>query len=149
MAAVADFATANCFLSDASSFVVSWREAVLASYAAGAVPGAKYRASAACGRAVPAVEQQPPVRTWQPHRAQTPVNKIRWNHSCQVVVSGADDGTIAMTHHTGAVLGTLPTPDDVVTEPEHVRALSFSSGSRYLCSGGSSADASRRESEKR
>lgn len=51
-------------------------------------------------------------------------------------MSGSDDGTIALCHSTGKVLGTLPL--DYQSRNEEIKSLYFSSGSRYLCSGGTS-----------
>jgi len=52
----------------------------------------------------------------------------------QVLISGAADGNIALSHVSGSVLGTLAAPkSDTVDE---ITAVCLSSGSRYLCSGG-------------
>lgn len=71
-----------------------------------------------------------PFVNFTAHEAK--VNCIRWNHNNQVLVSCGDDGAVVLSHQSGRVLGRLPTE---AKEPP-LNSLAFSSGSRYLCSGG-------------
>jgi hypothetical protein len=52
-----------------------------------------------------------------------------------VLVSSGDDGDVVLSHQTGRCLGRLPT-DTVQGKQPPIQSLAFSSGSRYLCSGG-------------
>lgn len=79
------------------------------------------------------LQKQSALVEFSPHKST--VNCARWNHNNQVLVSGGDDGEVVLSHQSGRSLGRLPTD---VTKSEPVRALAFSSGSRYLCSGGAS-----------
>ena len=68
--------------------------------------------------------------SFSPH--QSAVNCLRWNHNNLVLVSGGQDGFIALTHITdGRRLGTLPAKNSKPSAP--VSSIEFSSGSRYLC----------------
>eukprot|EP00164_Ancoracysta_twista_P002699 GFYU01003593.1.p1 GENE.GFYU01003593.1~~GFYU01003593.1.p1 ORF type:complete len:817 (-),score=223.66 GFYU01003593.1:113-2563(-) len=78
---------------------------------------------------------QTPIKSFTPHTKTA--NCVRWNHNNQVLVSAGDDGRIVLSHTTGAWLGTLESfKQDAPTTPEEINTLCFSSGSRYLCSGG-------------
>ena len=79
-----------------------------------------------------------PQQCFSPHPGST-VNCICWNHNNQVLISGSSDGTIAMSHISGSVLGSLALPEG---QPQsEIKCVCLSSGSRYLCSGGTSAKA--------
>jgi len=75
-------------------------------------------------------ESEKPQATFSSHESK--INCIRWNHNNQVLVSCSDDGGVILSHQSGRMLGRLPTGPN---EPP-LHSLAFSSGSRYLCSGG-------------
>ena len=78
--------------------------------------------------------ESPAARSLRPHAGR--VNCGRFNHNGQVLVTCADDGSIVLTHVAGSKqLATLPGPGD--EEIGAIASVCFSSGSRYLCSGGS------------
>jgi len=77
--------------------------------------------------------QTKPLKQFSPHHAPK-ISCLSWNHNNQVLISGASDGNIALSHVSGSVLGSLSAPrSDVVDE---ISCVCLSSGSRYLCSGG-------------
>eukprot|EP00276_Gloeochaete_wittrockiana_P023988 CAMPEP_0184366394 /NCGR_PEP_ID=MMETSP1089-20130417/153604_1 /TAXON_ID=38269 ORGANISM="Gloeochaete wittrockiana, Strain SAG46.84" /NCGR_SAMPLE_ID=MMETSP1089 /ASSEMBLY_ACC=CAM_ASM_000445 /LENGTH=274 /DNA_ID=CAMNT_0026707961 /DNA_START=176 /DNA_END=997 /DNA_ORIENTATION=- len=80
---------------------------------------------------------QTPAFTIRPHTKS--VNSIRWNHNNQILVSAGDDGLIVLNHGTtGSPIGVLDSwSAEGVSSREEVHSLCFSSGSRYLASGGS------------
>lgn len=79
-----------------------------------------------------------PQQCFNPHPGSQ-INTICWNHNNQVLISGSTDGTIAMSHISGSVLGALAPPEG---QPRNeITCVCLSSGSRYLCSGGTGAKA--------
>mmetsp|Transcript_1045 Transcript_1045/g.1990 ORF Transcript_1045/g.1990 Transcript_1045/m.1990 type:complete len:594 (+) Transcript_1045:74-1855(+) len=78
------------------------------------------------------------IKSFAPHKSGSTINCVRWNHNNQVLVSCADDGDVILSHQTGRCLGHLPTGTATSSLPPAVNTLAFSSGSRYLCSGGAS-----------
>ena len=61
---------------------------------------------------------------------------VRFNHNGQVLVGAGTSGVITLWHTNGTVLGELSRKQD---QGKTIRALSFSSGSRYLATGGDDA----------
>jgi WD40 repeat protein len=61
---------------------------------------------------------------------------VRFNHNGQVLVGAGKSGVITLWHTNGTVLGELSRKQDA---GKTLRALSFSSGARYLATGGSDA----------
>jgi len=61
---------------------------------------------------------------------------VRFNHNGQVLVGAGTSGVITLWHTNGTVLGELSRKQD---HGKTIRALSFSSGSRYLATGGDDA----------
>ena len=58
---------------------------------------------------------------------------VRFNHNGQVLVGAGTSGVITLWHTNGTVLGELSRKQDT---GKTIKALSFSSGSRYLATGG-------------
>jgi protein NEDD1 len=58
---------------------------------------------------------------------------VRFNHNGQVLVGAGKSGVITLWHTNGTVLGELSRNQDV---GKTIKAMSFSSGSRYLATGG-------------
>eukprot|EP01135_Chromosphaera_perkinsii_P004042 Nk52_evm55s266 gene=Nk52_evmTU55s266 len=90
-----------------------------------------------------------PIKTFNPHTASpaspspssttqtSRVNSVRWNHNNQVLASVGDDGQIKLSHSSGVVLGSFGAATEGGAGKEELYAVGFSSGSRYLASGGS------------
>eukprot|EP00126_Sphaerothecum_destruens_P000173 Sdes_comp10210_c0_seq1m1830 len=79
------------------------------------------------------LSHQEPVKKFTPHQGQ--INCVRWNHNNQVLASVGSDGYIQLSHSSGVLLGSFQSMAG--SEPEILSSVAFSSGSRYLLSGGS------------
>ena len=65
-----------------------------------------------------------------------PAECVRFNHNGQVLVGAGKSGVITLWHTNGTVLGELSRKQDT---GKTIKTLSFSSGSRYLATGGMDA----------
>ena len=85
-----------------------------------------------------------PIKSFNPHSRN--VNAIKWNHNNQVLASVSDDGIVRLSHASGVVLGSFGqhqslSESNPSEDVEELYAVAFSSGSRYLATGGSSCSA--------
>ncbi|KAJ0263798.1 Protein NEDD1 [Hirschfeldia incana] len=66
------------------------------------------------------------------------VNSVKWNHTNMVVASVGEDRKISLWQKNGKTLGTVPVTGKNSSDinEECLSAISFSKGSRFICSGG-------------
>lgn len=71
------------------------------------------------------------------HHGKGGVRCVDWNHNNQVYATCGYDGCIKLTYMSnGKVIATLPSSPSPAEEDAPISSLSFSIGSRFLCSGG-------------
>jgi WD40 repeat protein len=97
-------------------------------------------ALATCGRDVRVWDLSRGTRDATPAVKYSPhldvVHDVRWNHNNLVLASVGADEFVTLVRNSGKLMYRLQDASSTRQEPGESRALAFSSGSRYLVSGG-------------